>query len=375
MTLELTHPTRAIIDLAAFRQNLDVVRSYVGEKVRILAVVKANAYGHGVKRITGEAVRYGIDYLGVARAPEAFELRMMGTTQRILVFEVVMQEHLQSCIEQDLDLTVVSLEGAQRLNGIAERLRKKARVHVKVDTGMSRLGFPFRNAASGIEAIARLSSIELAGAYSHFATSEDPDQSFANEQLNRFQSVLAEIERKRIEIPLRHMANSGAIMTLPSAHFDMVRPGIMLYGYPPGNGMTMRWQLAPVMSLVSKVAFLKTVDENTSVSYGRRYSTSSKTAIATVPIGYADGYSRLLTNKGEALIRGKRYPVVGTVCMDQVMLDVGTTSEVEEGDEVTFIGRDGKESITGWDVAAKVGSIPYEVTCLITPRVARVYKH
>ena len=285
MTSAFTHSTHALIDLAAFRQNLDAVRSYVGDKVKILAVVKANAYGHGVKRITAEAVRYGIDFLGVARAPEAFELRMMGTTQRILVFEVVAHEHLQSCIDQDLDLTLVSLEGAQRLNGLAEQRRKKTRVHVKIDTGMGRLGFPSPEAASRIESIAKLPWLELTGVYSHFATSEDPDQSFANEQLTRFEAVLAELEHRRIEVPLRHMANSGAIMALPKSHFDMVRPGIMLYGYPPANGMTGCWPLAPVMALVSKVALIKRVGANTSVSYGRRYFTKTATTIATIPIG------------------------------------------------------------------------------------------
>ncbi len=163
-------------------------------------------------------------------------------------------------------------------------------------------------------------------------------------------------------------------MALPRAHFDMVRPGIMLYGYPPANGMPSRWPLAPVMSLVSKIALIKRVAPNTSISYGRRYFTKTAATIATVPIGYADGYSRLLTNKGEALIRGKRYPVVGTVCMDQVMVNLGDDSDVQEGDKVTFIGRDGNETITAWDIAEKTGSIPYEVTCLITPRVARMYE-
>jgi len=247
-------------------------------------------------------------------------------------------------------------------------------VHVKIDTGMGRLGCDYRVAADTVESIARLPGIQLAGVYSHFATSEDPDQTFAQEQLDRFRRVLDELSRRRVEVGLRHMANSGAIISLSASHLDMVRPGIMLYGYPPLRGMAEAHPVRPVMSLLSRVTLLKSVEAGTSVSYGRRWFAPTRTQIATVPIGYADGFNRLLTNRSSALIRGKRYPVVGTVCMDHVMVDVGPESEVETGDTVTLIGTDGAEKITGWDIAATVGTIPYEVTCLITPRVPRIYE-
>ncbi|MBP1692058.1 MAG: alr1, partial [Bacteroidetes bacterium] len=232
-------------------------------------------------------------------------------------------------------------------------------------------GLSAATAAESIESIARLPWIDLVGVYSHFATSEDPDRTFATHQLDLFSHVLEDLAKRRISVRFRHMANSGAILEFPESHFDMVRPGLMLYGYAPRQGMALRVALSPVMSLVSRVAFLKRVGPNTSISYGRRYFTERETQIATVPVGYGDGYSRLLTGKAEALIRGKRYPVVGIVCMDQVMVDVGPGADIHDGDPVTLIGQQGGESIWAWELAAKIGTIPYEITCLVTSRVPR----
>ncbi len=364
--------TRAIIHLAAFRNNLQTVRGAIGPAVKIMAVLKSNAYGHGVKAIAREAVRCGIDYLAVARLAEGLELRREGIETPILVCEIIPEDQIDHAIHEGLDLTVSSWEGAQAIESVAGKRRRKARIHVKVDTGMARLGFPHDSAVDSIGKIAGLKSIELHGVFSHFATSEESDQTFAREQLNRFTSLLERLDRQRIEIPLRHMSNSGAILTLPESHFDMVRPGIMLYGYAPLHGLPGSEQLRPVLSLVSRVSFVKDVDANTSISYGRKYYTSSKTRIATVPIGYGDGYSRMLTGKTVVLIRGEKHPVVGTICMDHLMVDVGVNSEVAPGDEVTLIGNDGGNEITCWDIAGALGTIPYEVTCLITPRVPRV---
>ncbi len=366
--------TRALIDLAAFRANLDAVRSYVGGKVRILAVVKADAYGHGACRMAEEAVRWGVDCLGVARIHEGLELRKAGISHPILVFEVVPPGNVEVALMQDLQLTVVSLEGAALIDDIAARLGKRGVVHVKVDTGMGRLGFATVAAPAAIERITRMESVELAGLYSHFATSDDADDSFARQQLREFLGLIASLEAHGICPPVKHMANSGAIISLPDAHLDMVRPGIMLYGYPPGKGMKQRFPLFPVMSILSQVTFLKTVERGRSISYGRKYFTRDRTIIGTVPVGYADGYSRLLTGNAEVLVRGKRVPVVGTVCMDAVMLDLGAETDVAEGDLVTLIGSEGGERIDAWEIAAKIGTIPYEVTSLIPKRVQRVYK-
>jgi alanine racemase len=239
---------------------------------------------------------------------------------------------------------------------------------------MGRLGARDTVAVKTVCATAQSRNLELIGVYSHFATSEDPDESFARQQLDKFLDICDRVRQQGVEIPFRHIANSGAIISKPDSILDMVRPGIMLYGYPPSKDMPQRHRLRPVMSLLSRIAFLKRVEAGVSISYGRRFFTASETTIATVPTGYADGYSRSLTNKGEALVHGKRYPVVGTVCMDQLMLDLGNDTHIRVGDEVTLMGHSGSEAITGWDIAEKAGTIPYEITCQISPRVLRIHQ-
>jgi alanine racemase len=365
--------TRALIDPGAFRHNLNSVRAYVGNGVKILAVVKANAYGHGAVELAKEAIGWGVDYLGVARVHEGIELRNVGIKATMLVFESAPSEHNAPAIQNGLELTLVSKASAEEVDRTARKLGVRAKVHVKVDTGMGRLGIPFAVSVDVIEQIARLQGLDVAGIYSHFATSEDRDQAFARTQLQRFNGIVATLAGRGVRFALRHMANSGAIITLPESHMDMVRPGIMLYGYPPGSAMQERHPVRPVLSLVSRVSFIKTSEAGTSISYGRRYFTRATTRIATVPIGYADGYPRSLTNRAFAIIRGRRYPVVGTVCMDHIMVDVGMESAVEEGDVVTLIGREGAECISAWDIANAIGTIPYEVTCLVTRRVPLIY--
>lgn len=370
----LTAYPGAVVDTGAFRDNLRAVRSYVGSRVRIMAVIKANGYGHGMLALAHEAAEEGIGDFGVARVHEGTELRADGFGQRTLVFEAARGQSIDQALRDELTLTVVTEPMLQEVEAAARRLGKKATIHIKVDTGMGRLGLPARDAATLITRAARSSVVSLEGVYSHFATSEDPNLTFAANQIAEFQNLLETLTRGGIEVPVRHMANSGAIIGHPSAHFDMVRPGIMLYGYPPRRGMPEQYPVRPVLSLYSTVAFLKTVGAGTSISYGRRYLTGRRTTIATVPLGYGDGYPRLLTGKGEALIRGRRYPVVGTVCMDQIMVDLGPESDTQLGDEVVLIGTSGSEQITAWDIAERTGSIPYEVTCVLTPRVPRTYR-
>ncbi len=366
------HPTRATIDLTAFRHNIAVVRSRIDLRTKIMAVVKANAYGHDMATIARAAVEEGVEYLGVARIDEALELRALGLSSPILVFELVMQDRFVQAIERDIDITVSSIEGARALNGIAERLLRKAKVHVKVDTGMGRLGLDPDLAPAEIETIHGLRWIEITGIYSHFATSEEPDRSFAVKQLSSFGDILEALKKRGLAFPLVHMANSGAILTMPDAQFTMVRPGIMLYGYSPRRGIDSSFPLRPVMTLESEVTFVKRVRKGTPISYGRRYTAPTETRIATVPIGYGDGYSRRLTGSAEVLIRGARCKVAGTICMDHVMVDVGHVPDVHEGDLVTLIGSQGKETITAWNVAEQLSTIPYEVTTGILPRVPRI---
>jgi alanine racemase len=372
MSFDHVHPTHARIDVDAFRSNFRVVRSIVGPQVRIIPVVKANAYGHGVMPLSRAALDEGASMLAVARSIEAFQLRDEGIAGRILLFEIVPREHEERCLEEDCDLTVVTLEAAQRLSAAAGRRGGTARVHVKIDTGMGRLGMPFGHAADLVLAVSRLPHMVVEGVYSHFATAESQDQEFALLQLERFKGVLKALKDFGLRPPYIHIANSGAILSLPGAQFTAVRPGLMLYGFTPRRGMEGESLLRPVLSLRSCVSALKSVGPGTSISYGRRYITDRPTRIATVPVGYADGYSRLLTNRGSVLIHGRRYPVAGTVCMDHLMVDVGPTGSVSEGDEVVLIGRDGGDEISGWDVADLMGTIPYEVTCLITSRVPRL---
>jgi alanine racemase len=365
------HPTRALIDLGAFRHNISVIRKFIGPNTGIIAVVKANAYGHGMEIITREAIRCGVSYLGVARITEAIELRRAGISLPILLFEIIPHEFIEQGIVYSIDLTVCTPDDVARIEAIAERLRRKARVHLKIDTGMGRLGINWRAAPDFVEKVARMRWLDVAAIYSHFATSEDPDQTFAREQLQRFRSVLEETERRGIEIPLKHMANTGGILSLPESHFDLVRPGFMMYGHTPRKGMDGN-DLRPVMSLHASVALLKKVEKGTSISYGRRYFAPHDTHIASVPIGYGDGYSRMLTGKAEVLIRGKRYPVVGAISMDHLMVDVGVETDIQSEDDVVLMGTSGAETITLWDIAERLGTIPYEVVCMVADRVPRV---
>ena len=366
-----THPTRAIINLPAVRNNLRTVRSAIGSHVKIMAVVKANGYGHGMVEIAKEAVEWGVDALAVARIEEALALRAAGLTVPILVFEIVPHEYFDRAVQQQIQLTITSLDHARALREVASQMQLPARVHIKVDTGMGRLGMGYASAPSVIETIMSLEPVEVVGLYSHFATSDESDQSYARLQLLRFNRVLQDLDQRKIVIPLKHMANSGAILAIPEAHFTMVRPGIMLYGYPPRRGMSS--SLLPVLSIVSRISMIKRVEPKTSISYGRRYQTKSHTRIATVPVGYGDGYSRMLTGKAEVLIHGKRFPVVGTICMDHFMVDIGNVDNIQVGDSVTLLGREGEASISAWDIAEKLGTIPYEVTCMVSGRVPRIY--
>jgi len=372
-TMNPVPSTHALISLDAFRHNLGCVRSYCSEGTKIMAVVKANAYGHGMTELSREAIRMGVDVLAVARVTEGLDLRRSGITAPILVFEIPPESLIDSALAEGITLTVSTAEGGAAVSRIASKRGGNAAVHVKIDTGMTRLGFSDDAAAAEIADLLRLPRIEIAGAYSHFATSEEPDTAYALSQVTRFNDVIENLRRAGIEVPVRHMANSGGVISLPGSHYEMVRPGIMLYGYTPSTAMTERFPVRPVMSLVSNIGMLRKVGKGTSVSYGRRYTTLAATTIATVPLGYADGYSRLLTNRASALIGGKRYPVVGTICMDHCMIDVGPDPGCRAGDEVTFIGTSGNVSISAWDIAGTIGTIPYEVTCLISPRVPRVF--
>jgi alanine racemase len=369
-------PTHAEIDLSAIHHNLIQVRKRIGRSPLIMAVVKANAYGHGIVPVARAVLKNKTaDYLGVAIIEEAVALRQQNVDAPILVLTPSDISQLETYLRFDVELTLCSLRIARRLNYLAKRLGKKAVVHIKVDTGMGRVGIQPADVFSFIRALHSLSHLIVKGIYTHFATSDVKNLSFARTQLEEFRALVNGLTNAGIHIPIRHCANSGAILQLQDSFFDMVRPGIMMYGHYPSHETRKTVSLKPAMAVRSSVGFMKTVEKGTSISYGRKYYTSSRTGIATVTAGYADGISRRLTNKINALIGGKRYPIVGTICMDQLMIDVGSRSRVKEGDAVTLMGKQGKEEISAWEISDILGTIPYEVCSAISERVPRKYLH
>ncbi len=364
--------TRADVDLSAIQYNVSQVARKVGPKVRVLGVVKANAYGHGMVPVAKAVLNAGASYLGVALADEGIELRQH-TAAPILVFSPPFEDSLESYVRFDLDATVTSVETAHALNAVARSAHKKARVQIKIDTGMGRIGFLPEVALDAVRAVANLDSLEVVGVYSHFATSDETNKEFARRQLLGFKNIVAAVKDAGLTKVLFHTANSGAILDMPDSYFDMVRPGIMTYGYYPSHETSQSVDIRPALTLKSSVALIKTVKAGTSVSYGRRYFTRKASRIAVIPIGYGDGFTRLLTGKSSVLIKGKRYSIAGTITMDHLMVDIGNDYEVQHGDEVVLIGESGEERISAWDLASSLGTIPYEVLCMLNNRVPRIY--
>lgn len=369
--------TRAEIDLNALRYNFDGIKKKVGANIKIMGIVKGNAYGHGIKEISQALANFGVDYIGVGFLSEGIALRKAGVQVPILVLGGVLGSQISDFLRYDLDITVSSLEIASRIEHEVSltQNRKKARVHIKIDTGMGRLGVHHQNAFSFLQRLVQLQHLDIVGLYSHFATADDKDKSFAYYQLECFTNVVNQIRSAGIDIRYVHIANSGAILDIPESYFTMVRPGMMLYGVYPSKETSENIPLKPVLSLKSKVVFLKEVAANTSISYGRKYFTRCKTKIATIPIGYGDGYSRRLSNLAQVSIRGRRFPVVGVICMDQCMVDIGESTDIHVEDDVTLIGSDGQKSISVWELADALGTIPYEVLTGITARVPRIIIH
>ncbi len=365
-------PTCAEIDLNAIAYNLKGIRKQVSP-AEIMAVVKADAYGHGVIPVAKIALECGAEYLGVALVEEGIELREHGFDCPILVFGGAISEQSQQFIEYDLDVTVYTEEIVEQLNKLAQKANKKVNVHVKIDTGMGRVGVLAERALPFIESIAQKNSIYLKGIFTHFANSDEQDKSYARLQFQKFQSVLKKLEQKNISIDIKHTANSGAILDMPETYLDMVRPGVMMYGYYPSKETTESVPIKPAMTFKSVVIYIKQVPANTSVSYGLQYTTKKTTRIATIPVGYADGYNRLLTNKGMVTIRGKQFPVVGRVCMDLILVDLGEEHAVQVNDEVVLFGKNSDNAFTVEEICQLLNTIPYEVTCWVSKRVPRYY--
>lgn len=365
--------TRAVIDLGAIAHNVRLLRGLLNPGVRLLAVVKANAYGHGAVPAAHACLQAGAAWLAVATVDEGLALRDAGISAPLLVLSPAAPEEYASALNRDLTLAVGSLVMASDVAATARALGVTARVHVKIDTGLTRFGVPAARAVDEVAAIAALPSLALDGVYTHFATSEEPDKSQTRAQQILFTGILRALEGRDVRVGLRHTANSGAILDLPETHLDMVRAGIALYGYhPAGLGADPRG-LRPALTLRTRLMRVEEVPAGTGVSYNHTFYTTRPSVLGLVPLGYADGLPRLLANKGHMLVRGRRCPIAGRVCMDQTVLDVTDVHGAAVGDPVVVIGRQGDEFIGADEVGAHAGTNSYETLCRIGPRVPRDY--
>ena len=365
--------TIANINLSNLVHNLNQGRMKIPPGCKILAVVKANAYGHGSIEVSREIENAGVDMLGVATVDEGVLLREAGIRKDILVLGLICEGSVPDIIKWRLTPVVYTHAVVKSLSEASCSAGITLPVHVKVDTGMRRIGVDSDDAAEFVSDISKLKGIRIEGLMTHFAEADLEDKDFVREQLSRFLSACKRIEEAGIRIPLRHVANSAAIIDMKETHLDMVRPGIMLYGYPPSPRFEKNVDLKQVMTLMSRIIYLKNVPPKTGISYGRIYTTSRETIVATLSVGYADGFSRRMSDTGYVMVRGMRAPVIGRVCMDMTMADVTDIPGVAVGDEVTIIGGMDGKGISADDIARWTGTISYEVLCGIGERVERVY--
>jgi alanine racemase len=373
--MERLYKTWAEIDLGAVRGNVRRIRKALGRRVKLLAVVKSDAYGHGMSRISRAALEAGVSWLGVSNIYEALKLRKAFPDARILILSAGMVGHARAIVRHNVIPVVCSKEVLEALSRAAVKSGKVLDIHVIVDTGMGRIGVWCERAMDFIEVAAKMKGIHLQGVCSHFACAGEGDQRFTRLQLKRFRQLLAECKRTRINIPLVHIANSGAILSMTSSEFNLARVGITMYGVYPSGEVVRSIPVRPALTLKTRICFLKNVPRGRSISYCRSYVTDKNTLIATVPIGYGDGYCRLLSNRGRVLVRGRLAPIIGNITMDQMMIDVNHIPDVQVGDEVVLIGRQGGEEISVNELADLIGSIPYDVMCALGKQVQhRVYK-
>lgn len=369
-------PVWAEVDLDAIENNIKQIKKIVKDK-EIIGIVKADAYGHGAIDIASILLENGADRLAVAVISEAIELRENGITKPIMILGYTPLSFKEDLVKYDIEQTVFSLEYAKELSEFAIKNNTKAKVHIKIDTGMGRIGFlPNEESIDEIEKISKLQGIEIIGLFTHFSTADEENKEYTKLQVEKYKKIVDELDKREVNTGIKHVSNSAAIIDLEEYYFDAVRPGIILYGYYPSNEVKKdKIKIRPALTLKSNIIHLKTVEEGTYISYGRSYVTEGKRTIATLPIGYADGYTRLLNGKARVIIRGKLAPVVGKICMDQCMVDVTNIDGVSVGDEVILLGRDGNIKNDADDLAKMLGTINYEIICMIGRRVPRVYKH
>jgi alanine racemase len=371
LSLDELRPTHLEVDLGVLAQNLEIIAAHVAP-ARVMPILKANAYGHGLVMAARKFEQAGAPYLGVAYLEEGLRLRQEGVRAPVLVLGGIVGAQIPRFLTDELTLTASSVDKLGAIDECAARMHKRARVHLKIDTGMERIGVHWYSAEKLLEAAARAKHLDVEGIFTHFSNAEETDPSRTRLQLERFHEVLSFYERHSLPMPLRHAANSGAIMQLPESHLDMVRPGIVLYGASPSVDLPLTLPVAQALRWLTSVVFFKVVKPGNAVSYGGRFVPHEMTRLITLPVGYGDGYARAMSGKAEVIVRGARRPVVGSICMDQIMVDIGWSSAFN-GDQVVLLGASGDQNIRIEELARWAGTIPHEVLTSINTRVPRVY--
>lgn len=367
-------PVWAEVDLGCIEHNVKQIKSLCENK-KIYGVVKADAYGHGALDIVQVLLKSGVTDLAVALITEALEIIKSGINVPILILGFTPLTFAEDILNNNIEQTVYDLEYAKKLSEIAQEKNKTAKIHIAVDTGMGRIGFlPNEKGMEAVRQISKLPNINIEGIFTHFSTADEADKTYSMEQLYKFNKFVDDLEREGIKFNIKHASNSAGIMDLPETHFNAVRPGIIMYGYYPSNEVIKeRLDLKPALTLKTSVVHVKTLPKDMYISYGRKYKTDKERVIATLPIGYADGYTRALSNKGKVIVNGKLASIVGAVCMDQCMIDVTDVGTVKVGDEVILLGEHGNTRFNADDLAELLDTINYEIICMIGRRVPRVY--
>jgi alanine racemase len=371
LSLAELRPTHLEVDLARLVENYRIIAAHV-HPARVMPVLKANAYGHGLLAVGQLLERIGAPLVAVAYLEEALRLRQEGVRLPVLVLGGIVGSQIPRFLENDLTLTASSLDKLEAIDACAAAMGVRARVHLKIDTGMERIGTHWYSAAALLDASLRARHLDVEGIFTHFANADEPDLSHARLQLERFHEVLRFYERHSVPTPLRHAANSGAILQLPESHFDLVRPGILFFGASPSLELPLALPVRQALRWLTKVVFFKVVQAGSPVSYGSRWAPAEHTRIVTLPVGYGDGYMRAMSGQAQVIVHGRRMPVVGRICMDQIMIDIGWSSAYN-GDEVVLLGESQGSTIRVEELAAWANTIPHEVLTSINTRVPRVY--
>ncbi|MBN1067790.1 alanine racemase [Clostridium botulinum] len=371
---KIMRPVWAEIDLDAIAYNMRNIKKLAQNK-DVIAVVKADCYGHGALDVVPTLLENGASRLAVAVLTEAIELRNNNVTAPIMILGYTPEYLFEEVVNYDIEQTVYDLEYAKKLSHLAIKFNKKAKVHIAIDTGMGRIGFiPNEKAIKDIKKIYNLKGLDVIGIFTHFSTSDETDKEYTNEQFNKFTSFIDMLSKVGVKIPIKHISNSGAIIDMPKTYLDSVRAGIILYGYYPSDEINKdNIKLKPALTLKASLTRVQELDINSYISYGKTFKTERKSIIATLPIGYADGYSRLLAPGAKVIINGKFAPIIGRICMDQCMIDVTDIDDIHVGDEVIILGEDGNLKLTANDLAKSMGTINYEILCMLKYRIPRVY--